>query len=260
MSGAPSAAADFTIDRSVDDSEIELVLLPGSLCDERLYEPLLTTLAETNPGLKTTVADLHGLTSIEAMADMTLLQAPPTFALLGLSLGGIVAAELAGRNQERVSGVALFNTSLAEPDAGQLESRRRWQSTARTGAFPSIVEQAVRSMHNHASSTDDLAATMALDAGPTIFIEQNTALLRRRDRSRDLVDFPGPILIATGSQDRLCPPSIHQDLAARLPGSSFCEIGQAGHLSVLDQPSKAAKVVSRWLTSINNNNKGRRNP
>jgi pimeloyl-ACP methyl ester carboxylesterase len=66
-----------------------LLLLPGLLCDTRLWHHQVEGLADV---ATVSVADLSGTDSISVLASMVLSQAPPgCFALAGLSMGGYVA-------------------------------------------------------------------------------------------------------------------------------------------------------------------------
>ncbi len=94
-----------------------LLLLPGLLCDERLYGPQLAGLADV---AEMAVADLTGDTSIEAMAQRVLADAPASFALVGLSMGGYVALEIVHRAPERVRRLAR----ISHHHAGARLSRR----------------------------------------------------------------------------------------------------------------------------------------
>jgi len=86
-----------------------LVLLPGMMCDGRLW-------AEQIDGLKdicasVTVADITSADSIETIAQSVLEKAPDQFALAGLSMGGIVAFEIWRQASERVSRLALLDSN-----------------------------------------------------------------------------------------------------------------------------------------------------
>ncbi|MFZ1427851.1 MAG: alpha/beta hydrolase, partial [Geminicoccaceae bacterium] len=59
----------------------QLLLLPGLLCDHRLFAPQLPALAAV---AETVVADLSADSSIAAMATRVLATAPARFALAGL--------------------------------------------------------------------------------------------------------------------------------------------------------------------------------
>ena len=95
---------------------VPLVMLPGSMCDHRLFAHQFEALG---PGV--VLGDLTQHSSIEDMAEQVLAIAPDRFAVAGLSLGGIVAAEIAARSPERLLGLAVMDTNLAMPDSQQLE-------------------------------------------------------------------------------------------------------------------------------------------
>ena len=67
-----------------------LVLLPGMMCDGRLFGPQIAAI-----GLNRAVhlAPISGHETVEALAAEVLANAPPRFALAGLSMGGIVAIQ-----------------------------------------------------------------------------------------------------------------------------------------------------------------------
>ena len=82
-----------------------VIFLPGSLCDKRVFADQLREIDQPCE-----VADLTLDDSIMAMATRVLREAPQRFALVGLSLGGIVAAEIARLGSERVQAMALIDT------------------------------------------------------------------------------------------------------------------------------------------------------
>ena len=89
-----------------------LVLLPGMMCDARLFLPQISALSADRAVM---VAPIGGAETMAELARAVLAHAPPRFALAGLSMGGIVAMELMRRAPERVTRIALMDTnSLAE--------------------------------------------------------------------------------------------------------------------------------------------------
>lgn len=94
---------------------IPLVLIPGMMCDARLFAPQIAALsAQTTLQL----APITGADTVEALAAEILVHAPPVFAVAGLSMGGIVAMEVRRQAPERVARIALLDTNpLAEKEA-----------------------------------------------------------------------------------------------------------------------------------------------
>ena len=98
----------------------DLVLLPGLICDERLWRDVIVGL-----DARSIVADLTQDDSIAAMAARTLAAAPARFALAGLSMGGYVALEIMRRAPKRVTHLALLDTSARADDEARRETRRK---------------------------------------------------------------------------------------------------------------------------------------
>ncbi len=224
-----------------------VVFLPGSLCDERLFAHQTSALSGPSQ-----VADLSLDGSIEAMAERVLREAPAQFALAGLSLGGIVAAEVASSAPERVAGLALIDTNLDAPDEAQLNTRHRWADDVREGHFGRVVDEILPSMTVSLAELGPLITAMAAAIGPEGFLNQNDALLNRYDRRPIVSTLTCPTLIACGSEDKLCPPQLHADLAARAPQARLVVVEQAGHLSTIDQPARLTEVIGSWLEMCNN--------
>ena len=228
---------------------LPVVLLPGTLCDSALFAHQLDAL-----GSRAAVGDISRSCSFAAIAACVLADAPPRFALAGLSLGGIVAVEVAHQAPQRVAGLALLDTSLAAPDDGQLRARRRWERDVRSGHFARVVGEMVGTLTIDPALNGQTILEMALRIGPKVFLRQNEALLHRRDRADDLASFVGPILVACGHDDKICPPTSHYDLVMRVPHARLAVVDGAGHLSTLDQPEALTSVLEEWLETCSNNN------
>ena len=230
-----------------------VIFLPGSLCDERVFADQLREIDQPCE-----VADLTLDDSIAAMAIRVLRAAPPRFALVGLSMGGIVASEIARLASERVLAMALLDTNLGVADDLQLRTRRRWASDVRSGRFAQVVEELVPALTISPEAHGPLIVEMATAVGPAGFLRQNEALLHRRDQLSIVSRFQGPILIACGSDDRLCSPRVHADLAGRFAHARLLVVEQAGHLSSIDQPVALTRGLTDWLDDLNRNQTKRR--
>lgn len=229
---------------------MNICFLPGSLCDERVFADQIA--AATAAGFRCQIADLVSDDSIEAMADRVIESTQSGTILVGLSLGAIVAAEVVAQAPGHVAALALIDTNLAAPDESQLTARRQWHQAVRSGEFPQIVaDHLTTSLTTFPNRNSELIFAMAMAAGPAGFLAQNHALLHRHDRRDELRDFTGPVLVLSGADDHLCPPTIHADLADRIPGAHHIVLANAGHLSTIDQPSGATHELMEWLALSN---------
>ncbi len=233
-----------TVDGTTGD--VTLVFLPGSLCDERLFASQIVVLGSRHP---TTVVDYTGCISIADMARHALVCTTGPLIPIGLSLGGIVAAEMIEQAPDRIVSCVLLDTNLAPPDEGQVASRHRWASQARTGRFPDVVHELVPLLTVDPVKNGGLVADMALKTGPRRFLEQNEALINRgHDRSPIIGRFGGPVLVIVGAGDQVCPPAVHRDLVDSAPKGRLSVVAGAGHLSTIDRPQEVSDAIGAWLS------------
>ena len=69
------------------------------------------------------------------IASQILANAPPTFALGGFSMGGYIAFEIMRQAPERVTKLALLDTSARPDTAESTANRRRRMTLAEAGKF-----------------------------------------------------------------------------------------------------------------------------
>ena len=226
-----------------------VVLLPGSLGDERLF--LHQVAALEHAGHEVVVAQLRPHISIEAMAEHVASVVDGPFVVVGLSLGGIVAAELVAQCPDRLLGVGLLDTNLDAPAQAQLDQRRQWEATVRSGKLWQLVAQELVPVQtSYPERHGQLIFAMAETASSAGFISENTALLNRHDRRDSFADFTSPVLIACGDEDLVCPPALHRELAQRVPNARLEVIPAAGHLATIDQPAAVSALLIDWLEQI----------
>lgn len=229
-------------------THIPLLLLPGLLCDARLWRDQIEGLADIADA---TVADLTLDDSVEAMAARALAMAPPTFALAGLSMGGYVAFEIMRQAPDRVTHLALLDTSAKPDDEAKKEKRRALMALAKTGKFKGVTPRLLPTLvhADHLGGAIAQAVTdMATRVGADAFLRQQQAIMDRPD-SRPLL---GQIKVATlalvGDADALTPPAEALEIHQGVAGSRLVEIERSGHLSALEQPDAVTAVMRAWLT------------
>jgi proline iminopeptidase len=86
--------------------------------------------------------------------------------------------------------------------------------------------------------------------GPTEFTATGTLI--DFDRTADLKKIKEPILFVTGEYDEARPETMHK-YQKMSQNASVEIIGNAAHMTMIDQPEKMAEVVGNFLRSIDNN-------
>ena len=226
----------------------DLVLLPGTLCDERLFAHQIKHLADV---ASVEVGDITTADTITGMATAVLDESPRRFALAGFSLGGIVAIEIMRVAPERISRLALLDTNHNPPTASQVTSWELFEELTHTGRFEDVTRRYLLDtlLHDRTPESIALVLDMAASVGPERFLIQNAALLTRPDNRPVLPTISAPTLVLCGREDRVCPVSIHEELAAAIPEAKLVVIPGAGHFSTIDQPELVTQAMLSWLVA-----------
>ncbi|WP_257347293.1 alpha/beta fold hydrolase [Pseudalkalibacillus decolorationis] len=226
-----------------------LVLLPGTLCDDRLWAHQIRNLSDI---ADVKVGDLTKDDSVEGMARSVLDNAPDRFALAGLSLGGIVAMEVIRQAPERVWKLALLDSNPYAPKPEQLKTWDNFVSMVEKGRFSEITENHLlpnlihseRLGHNELTS---MIINMSEHIGPEAYIRQLMAVKTRTNACERLKDIQCPTLLLVGQEDRVCPVELHEQMADLIPNSKLVVVEHCGHLSSLEQPEHVTCALQGWL-------------
>lgn len=225
-----------------------LVLLPGMMCDARLFGPQI---AELSAEFSIMVSPITRGERIEEIASGLLDELPGRFALAGLSMGGIVAMELLRRAPDRITRIALMDTSpLAEtPQAST--AREPQIIKARTGQLDALMREEILPEYlgpgPFGAEVGALMLDMADALGPEVFVRQSRALQRRRDQQGTLRKIKVPTLVLCGEHDALCPVKRHTFMAELIHGAELRVLENAGHLPTLEVPAETTQALRDWM-------------
>jgi pimeloyl-ACP methyl ester carboxylesterase len=226
-----------------------LVLLPGLLNTRRVFEQQIEALSD----LADCVApELWHHDTIGAMAEATLELAPPTFALLGFSMGGYVAFEIMRRAAERVERLALMDTQATPDSAESTKRRRALLDQTKIGRFHGVqrtlLPQLVHRRHINDAAISQPIFDMAHEIGAEGFVREQRAIIDRADSRRMLVDIDIPTMVIVGRQDQVTPLPRSEEMAADIANSRLVVLEECGHMSPLEKPAEVTAALRRWLS------------
>ncbi len=242
-------------ERDSAEKSLPLLLLPGTLCDARVFKPLQERLGD----LKTKVVVTLGAGSLKEAAEHVLAEAPERFALLGFSLGGMVAMETALSAPKRVRGLALINTTPL-PVVPELHGPRRTAvEQARVMGMARFLRERLWPQYRGRVECPEvlpLLEDMAESLGDVVFARQTELALGRSDFRPRLGAVACPVLLLAGAEDKVCPPAIQQELAAALPHSTRSMLPGVGHFALLESPDEVASSVAAWFHTVESTESG----
>lgn len=223
------------------------VLLPGNMCDARLWTNEVRSVVSGAID-----ADLTQDGSIQAMAERALAATDGELLAVGFSMGAIVAVEMAVQAPERIVGLVLsgYNATADLPE--RAAHRPMQQVEVRAGGLERVLVEELKPNYLAAQNIEDnsllrLLRDMGMDLGADVFVRQSEALRLRADRRDAIAALHMPVLYLCGEEDTLCPPAWHQIWANLTPKSQFKEISGAGHMLPLEAPKAFAATIENWL-------------
>lgn len=230
-------------DRSTDNT---LILLPGFMCDADLWR-------DVEPALAGRRAVLHGDmfqdASVAAMAARVLDAAPLRFAVVGFSMGGFVAREIALAAPGRVRALGLIATSaMGTTPARAARNRARRARIADQpfrGLSRSDLRNALHPSRRHDEVLVERMLAMGARLGKEVLLRQLSA--ERADGHARLPEIRCPTLVVAAEDDALRPRVETDRLAAGIPGVCYEVVAGSGHMIPLERPDALAAMLNGWL-------------
>ena len=174
--------------------------------------------------------------------------------IVGFSLGGATAQELAIARPELVRSLVLLST-WAKSDGFFIAEMNNWQAIRRAHwddeiSFLLSLESWLFSPATYAN--DELRRSIYAmwhddtSQRPEGWIRQTEA-----DIAHDVLERLGkiaaPCLVMVGEDDICTPPRYSEELAAALPQADLVRIPNAGHCAVFEQPDAVARAIREFL-------------
>lgn len=236
-------------------SKTPLLLVPGLLCSPRLFARQVEALA----GVATMVvpdwreAPLSVWDNWEAAGRWVLSKAPAEkFALAGLSLGGMLAAEIMKQVPERVTRLALFDTAMTGQTDAERAVRQGRIRMAEQGHFGVVLglqlSRFVPAYRLSDKALIDEVIAMCSEIGVEIYKRQEAIAIARPDRRGDLAAIKCPTIVVCGRDDAATPLALSEEIARGIKGSTLHVVEQCGHLVTMERPEETNAILKKWLS------------
>ena len=163
--------------------------------------------------------------------------------LVGLSMGGRIARNVALRAPERLHSLVLISSNPGF-DAMSPESVKRFVTERRTRT-PQTLAKLLGSRANRAAYDELLDSVARIhDASYQKTLEASVA----QDRAAPIEQIRVPTLVIAGEEDTVYPPELAEQMARRIPGAELLMLERTGHLANLEQPDRFNKAVFDFVS------------
>lgn len=227
---------------------LPVFLLPGLMCDHRVWTSQLEELADHDVRA---VQGYRGARTLPDMASAVLENAPPKFLLAGHSMGARVALEIYRAVPDRVTGLALIDTGVHPVRPGEADGRCALLALGREQGIEALVDRWLPPMVHEPNRANAEMMTrlrmMSIEAGIDQFEAQINAMLTRPEVESLLPRISVPTLVGVGRQDAWSPVSQHEAIAAAIKGSRLVIFEDAGHMAPAEAPAAATAALRTWI-------------
>lgn len=171
------------------------------------------------------------------------------FALVGLSVGGMIAQVVASEHPQRVAALVLCDTAAKIGDETTWNSRI---AAVEADGLESIATAVLDRWFTPAYRDSHPAAMRGwrhmLTRQPVQGYADTCAAIRDADLRTLAASIRVPTLCIVGDQDLSTPPDLVRGTADIIPGAKFETVTSAGHIPCIEQPDALAGLIARHLT------------
>lgn len=171
--------------------------------------------------------------------------------VIGISVGGMIALELAARNPERLAGLVLCDTGAKIGDSNFWNTRIQ---AIRERGLPEIAHDILKRWFTPSFAERQPAAYRGyhdmVSRTPEVGYVATCAAIRDADLHAVLGSIEPPALVLCGAGDVSTPPNLGRALADALPDARFELIDEAGHLPCVEQPNALATRINEFLQEL----------
>ena len=229
-----------------------VIFIPGLLCTEKVWGGL-NLLRKQYQCYDANVVDFN---SIEDMADDCIKNIPSgDVAIIGISMGGYVAIDIALKLGSRVAKLILINTTASSVNLDTIPEREEAIKLAEQGQMKEIVNMSKGiCFFNPKEEWLALEEEMAEKIGCQPYIRQQRAIISRKNNTRELKEIMANSLIITGNNDKVLPYEHSIVLFKNIPKPNLIILNECGHLSTLEKSSDVFDYVAKFIGSCHEHN------
>lgn len=177
--------------------------------------------------------------------------------LLGYSMGGMIAQEMALAYPEKVNGLILVATDCgislrikARPEFSRLFTDMVRLGTMEAKQAAARCLFAEQTFETRPDIIQRYAEVSARYPASQQILGRQWAAITQHDACERLSDISSPTLAITGSEDELIPPENAKVMAERIPVAQMVTIDGGGHLFLIEQPEAFNEAVMGFLEGL----------
>lgn len=238
-------------------SATPLYFIPGAMCDERLWLPVIEYLNTSSPPkyrcelLAIPKTDDLNTAISELLATINLTGGNQPCHIIGFSLGGYLAASLAAKHPKRVAKLFLVSSMPSVLSERLTKERRRTVAFLSKHGYKGVsIERAKALVDNSQHENEDLLTliqTMDHQSGGQTLIQQLKLTMQRENVLEKLHLHQLPVRFSVGECDIKVDVEVLTQLVHHYGNMDLMITPSIGHMFPLEAPSVVAQQIQQWF-------------
>jgi 3-oxoadipate enol-lactonase len=168
--------------------------------------------------------------------------------VIGLSMGGYIAAEFVRSHPDRLAGLVMCDTRAgAESAEGRAGRDTMIDAVRRYGVTHGTAPLVERMLHDPPRALMSEVEAMVEQQDPEVVIACIEAMRDRRDNMAAIRSLTAPFVVIAGEYDELAPRLVEEALAHLTPHGRYVEIPRSGHVPPLENPEAFNAALEEFL-------------
>lgn len=229
---------------------VPCLLLPGTLCDASLFEPILQVWRTLGFAPAHHMADLHQGPLDDGWCDAQMNATGTVMDVVGFSLGGILALQCLAQAPQRIRRMVLVATNPL-PGSGVHRERfqQQWALWHQQGPQAVAEQMLAQASPNAPPYVLDCVKAMASATPTAALASQGELNASRPDRREQLARWSGPLMLVGGQDDPWCGTDKQQLLREVRPDAHGHLLPHTGHYVPLEQPEALGRLTCDFFSS-----------
>jgi 3-oxoadipate enol-lactonase len=234
-----------------------IVFLHGVGSDKSVWRPQLEHFArerraiafdypgygESDPAPKGTTRDDYADAIISAMHELGVDRAH----ICGLSLGGVVAIAMHHADAKRCASLIIADSFAVHPEGRAIYERGVAASDNLRAMAEARVDVLLAQPADPALRSEVVDTMARIDPAAYRIGAEAVWLADQRDRAQE-IDVPS--LVLCGSEDKITPAELSNELVDLIPDARMQIIAGAGHISNAERPDEFNRIVGEFIRSL----------
>lgn len=228
----------------------KLLLIPGLLCDERLWQPVLSAFKKP---FNSQIIDVASCEKIEELSQAVCRNIQEEVVLVGFSLGAWVALSVYSSLPKYCKALILISSA---PGSLTPATRHYFSKSIKqlsSGSFEEFMNADFELDVSPSNQGDPKIRKSFMDMmrnqGPEVAIKQLNSMLRFTGDFRNLSHVHCPTLLIRGIDDKSVNVQRQEQMLREISQSELVIIPNSAHYVPLENPKTTASTIENWIHS-----------